>query len=102
MARLVVLYKKPEDPSAFDKHYFKIHVPIAKRIPGLQKYEVSQGAIASSGGPSDYHLIASLQFDSMAAIEKALASAEGQAAAADLQNFAGAGVEMLLFESREV
>ena len=28
---------------AFDKHYFEAHVPIAKKIPGLRKYEVSRG-----------------------------------------------------------
>jgi uncharacterized protein (TIGR02118 family) len=102
MARLVVLYKMPKDPAAFDRHYFAKHVPIAKKIPGLRKYEVSNGPIASAGGPSSYHLIATLHFDGVAALQAAVASAEGQAAAADLQNFAGAGLEMLLFESREL
>jgi len=37
---------------AFDKHYFEAHVPIAKKIPGLRKYEVSQGPVATPGGPS--------------------------------------------------
>jgi len=34
---------------AFDKHYFEAHVPIAKKIPGLRKYEVSQGPVATPG-----------------------------------------------------
>jgi hypothetical protein len=34
---------------AFDKHYFEAHVPIAKKIPGLRKYEVSQGPVANPG-----------------------------------------------------
>jgi type IV secretion system protein VirD4 len=37
---------------AFDKHYIEAHVPIAKKIPGLRKYEVSQGPVATPGGPS--------------------------------------------------
>jgi uncharacterized protein (TIGR02118 family) len=33
MAQLVVMYKTPKDPAAFDAHYFEKHVPIAKRTP---------------------------------------------------------------------
>jgi len=38
---------------AFDKHYFEAHVPIAKKIPGLRKYEVGQGPVATPGGPEE-------------------------------------------------
>ncbi|HEV8518572.1 MAG TPA: EthD family reductase, partial [Burkholderiales bacterium] len=41
-------------------------------------------------------------FDSMAAIQQALASPEGIAAAADLPNFAQAGVDILIFDSKDV
>jgi uncharacterized protein (TIGR02118 family) len=102
MARLVVLYKTPKNAAAFDKYYFETHVPIAKKVPGLRKYEVSQGPIATPAGPSGLHLIATLHFDDLAAIQRAFASAEGQTAAADVQTFATGGVDMLLFDSREI
>jgi uncharacterized protein (TIGR02118 family) len=102
MARLVVMYRTPKQAGAFDKHYFETHVPIAKRIPGLRKYEVSQGPVVTPAGPSGFHLIATLHFDDLAAIQRAFASAEGQAAAADVQTFATGGVDMLLFDSRDV
>jgi uncharacterized protein (TIGR02118 family) len=102
MARLVVLYKTPKDAAAFDKHYFGTHIPIANKIPGLRKYEVSHGPVATPAGPSDFHLIATLQFDNMAAIQKAFASPEGQAAAADVQSFTTDPPLMLLFESHKV
>jgi uncharacterized protein (TIGR02118 family) len=102
MARVVVMYKIPKDPGAFDKYYFATHVPIAKRLPGLRKYEVSQGAVATPGGPSGYHLLATLHFDDVAAIQKAFASPEGQAAVADVQTFATGGVDIYLFDHREV
>src|SRR6266481_6285507 len=102
MARLVVMYKTPKDPGAFDKHYFEIQVPIAKAIPGLRKYEVSRGAIATPAGPAGFHLIATLHFDDMKAIQNAFASPQGQAAAADVALFATGGVDMLLFDSAEV
>jgi uncharacterized protein (TIGR02118 family) len=43
-----------------------------------------------------------LHFDDLAAIQRAFASAEGQAAAADVQKFASGGVDMFLFDSREI
>ena len=102
MARLVVMYKTPRDAAAFDKHYFDKHVPIAKKIPGLRKYEVNNGPVATPAGPSGIHLVAILHFDDMAAIQSAFASAEGQAAAGDLQNFATGGVDLYFFDTREV
>jgi uncharacterized protein (TIGR02118 family) len=102
MAQLVVLYKNPKDVAAFDKHYYVTHIPIAKKIPGLRKYEVSQGPVVTPAGPSDFHLVATLHFDNMAAIQKAFASPEGRAAAADVQTFTTDPPHMLLFESREV
>jgi uncharacterized protein (TIGR02118 family) len=102
MAQLVVMYGTPKDPAAFDRYYFATHIPIAKKIPGLRKYEVSAGLVATPAGASDFHLIAILHFDDMAAIQRALASPEGQAAAADVQTFATGGADMILFDSREV
>ena len=102
MAKLLVMYSKPADAAAFDAYYFDKHVPLAKTIPGLRSYEVNAGPVATPQGLSDYHLIAILTFDSMAAIGAALASREGQATAADLANFARAGVEMMMFDTREV
>jgi uncharacterized protein (TIGR02118 family) len=37
MAKLVVLYKKPKNTEAFDKHYSSVHVPLAKKNLGLKK-----------------------------------------------------------------
>jgi uncharacterized protein (TIGR02118 family) len=102
MARLVVMYKTPSDASAFDKYYFGTHAPLAKKIPGLRKYEVSQGAVATPAGPSGYHLVAILHFDDVAAIQAAFGSTEGKAAVADLQNFATAGADITLFDTRDV
>jgi uncharacterized protein (TIGR02118 family) len=102
MARLVVMYRTPKDPAAFDRYYFATHIPIAKKIPGLRKYEVSDGQVATPAGASGFHLIAILHFDDMAAIQRAFASPEGQAAAADVQTFATGGADMILFDSREV
>ena len=102
MAQLIVLYKTPKDPDAFNTYYFEKHIPVAKKVPGLRKYEVSQGPVATPAGPSDCHLIAMLSFDNLAAIQAAFASPEGQAAAADIGNFATGGVDMMFCDSRVV
>jgi uncharacterized protein (TIGR02118 family) len=101
---MLVIYRLPKSVEEFDRHYFGIHVPLAKKIPGLRKYEVSDGPIATPVGPSNVHRIGTLYFDNLAAIEKAFASPEGKAAGADRRLFApdDSGVQMFLFDNREV
>ncbi len=101
MAQLLVLYNTPADASAFDQYYRETHIPIAKKIPGLRKYTVSQGAVQALAGSAPY-LIAILDFASMAEIQAALASPEGQAAAGDLPNFATGGASLLIYEETTV
>ena len=102
VAQLVVMYNTPQDAAAFDRYYFDNHVPIAKKIPGLRKYQVSHGAVATPAGPSAFHLIATLTFDNVAAVKAAFASAEGKAAAADVGTFATGGADMILYDTKEV
>jgi len=102
MARLVVLYKKPADPAAFDAYYMSTHVPIAKQIPGLVRYEISTGEVWTPQGASPYHLAAVLTFDSFDALHAGLGSPEGQAAARDIGRFAPEGADMVMFDTRDV
>jgi uncharacterized protein (TIGR02118 family) len=100
MARLVAIYGTPKDTAAFDKHYFERHIPLAKKIPGLRKLEVSQGPVVSAIGPAAPHLIATLHFDDLQAIQHAMTTPEGMAAAADAMSLGS--VQVLLFEASEV
>jgi uncharacterized protein (TIGR02118 family) len=102
MAQLVVTYKTPKDIEAFDKYYAETHIPLAKKLPGLKKYEISSGTVAAPAGSSGIHLIASLTFADVAAIKAALSSPQGQAAAGDLPNFATGGVDIVMFETSEL
>ncbi|WMT78024.1 EthD family reductase [Bradyrhizobium sp. Ash2021] len=102
MAKVLVLYKTPTDPAAFDKYYAAIHIPLAKQIPGLKRYDVSTGVVRTPAGPSGVHLAAELNFDSLDALAAGMASPQGQAAAADLPNFATGGVDLYLYDSKEV
>lgn len=102
MAKLVVLYKTPADPAAFDAHYASTHIPLAKKIPGLTRYEVSTGPVSTPRGASPYHLAAVLSFDSFDALRAGLGSPEGRAASDDVGNFAQAGADLLFFDTKDV
>ena len=104
MARMVVIYQKPADVAAFERHYFEKHVPLAKKLPGIRRYEVSQGPVMSPAGPSDAWMVATLHFDSMAAIKAAFASEVGKECAADRRAFAPdpSTFQMLLFDDKVV
>lgn len=103
-AQMVVIYKRPSDVDAFERHYFETHIPLAKKIPGLRKYEVSTGPITTVAGPTNAHLIGVVHFDDLEALKAGFASPEGRAAAADRQLYApdDSGVQMLVFETKRV
>jgi uncharacterized protein (TIGR02118 family) len=102
MAQVVVTYKTPKDAAAFDKYYAETHIPLAKKMPGLRKYEVSQGPVVNPAAASGVHLMAILTFDNIAAVQAAFGSAEGKATAADVPKFASGGADIMFFDTREV
>lgn len=103
-ARMTVIYKTPKDKDAFNQHYFQIHLPLAKKLPGLKRYEVNDGSIIAANGHSDIYLIANLYFDSLDAIKMAFASDEGKQCAEDRKKFApdDKAVQIYLFETKEI
>ena len=104
MARMVVVYRAPEDVEAFNRHYFETHVPLVKKLSGLRQYEVSCGPITGPADSSDAWMIATLHFDDMTSLRNALASEEGQACGVDRRKFAPdtSRFQMFLFESRDL
>ncbi len=104
MARMIVIYKPPRDPVAFDRHYFEVHVPMAKKLPGLRGYDVSRGTVSTPAGDPTPYLIATLHFDSLSAIRSAFSSPEGQACGIDRRRFApeDADLQMYLYDTNEV
>ena len=64
-ARLLALYGQPTDPAAFDRHYRDTHTPLAKKLPGLRSYNVSDGQVGAPDGKAPYYLIAELTLASI-------------------------------------
>ena len=102
MVKLTVFYGQPQDPSAFDRYYQEAHIPIARKLPGLKGYTTDKPMALTPQEKSPYYMIASLYWDNMQALQDALQSPEGQAATADLQNFATGGAAFLVGELQVV
>jgi uncharacterized protein (TIGR02118 family) len=101
MMRLMVLYGRPTDTDAFDRHYRDVHIPLAKKLPGLRRYTVSRGVNVAFGEDAAY-LVAELDFDDAAAMQASMGTPEGKAAGADMvANLASGGVRNLVFEVGE-
>ena len=99
--RLVVSYGQPDDPDTFDGYYRDTHVPLAMQIPGVVKFTVGHGKSMDPSQPAPY-LVAELDFESEEAMSEAFASPQGQAATADLANFATGGATFAHFDLREI
>lgn len=93
--RLTVRYGQPEDPRAFDEHYSTVHVPLAAQIPHLTGFVAGRIETIDGSTPEGY-LQAQLVFDSKSEALEALSSPQGQAAAADMANFATGGASVFL------
>lgn len=98
MFQLTVLYGQPQDPAAFDQYYEAKHAPLARTISGVKGYTANKPVSLDPRAQSPYYLVAELYFESMQAMQAGFASAEGQAASADIQNFATGGVTLLAGE----
>jgi uncharacterized protein (TIGR02118 family) len=89
--KLTVVYGTPEDAAAFDTHYFDVHVPLAKDLPGLERVEVAKVTGGPGGSSSPYHLVAELYFADEEALNAALGSDAGRATGKDFGAIAPPG-----------
>jgi uncharacterized protein (TIGR02118 family) len=99
MVKLVVNYGAPEDPGAFDQYYASTHIPLVEKIPNLRRFEAGKVVGTPDGSPAPFYFMAELCFDSAEELEAALGSAEGQAAGADVGNFATGGATVMIAEA---
>ncbi len=95
MATLTVLYGPPADPEAFRRHYEDVHLPLAQALPGATDLGYSLQVDTLAGDPPVFAAFHA-EFATVEALQGALASPEGQAAQADVPNFADGGVTILV------
>ena len=96
MPKLIVLYPPPSDAATFERRYRSEHAPmVMEKIPGLKKFVAAQ-VLGTPAGPAPYQRVAELYFDSMAALQAAMASPGGQAAVAHAMEISTGGAPVVL------
>lgn len=96
--KLSVLYTKPDDADAFDKHYNEVHMPIVARWPGVQRTEVGRVVGGPGGSASPYHLVTEIYFADQDALNAALGSDAGREGGKDFMQIAPSGSFMVVSE----
>ncbi|MCU0960745.1 MAG: EthD family reductase [Pirellulaceae bacterium] len=95
MYRLTVLYGHPDDPEAFQRYYHDVHIPLARKMKGLKGWTIGLCEATEPGARPPFYMIVGLFAESREALEAILASPEGQAAVADVPNFATGGAQFM-------
>lgn len=97
---VVLLTLKPgTDVESFERHYREVHVPLAKKLPGLKKYTRTL-VRPSSHRPAPYYRMAQLYFEDYDSLKRAMASPESQATLKDAGFFSHVG-DMVQFIAEE-
>lgn len=71
----------------FVSYWRDVHAPIAKKMPGLRKYNINPASEGGDGGDAPFDGIAELSFDDQAASDAGFGSPEGQATMEDAAKF---------------
>src|SRR5438105_1869283 len=95
MPKLIVLYPPPADVATFERRYAAEHAPMVHKIPGLRKFVAAKALGAPAGAPACQR-VAELYFDSMAALQAGMASAEGRGAVAHAGEISTGGAPVVL------
>ncbi len=82
VAKLIVLYSDIKDPKKFDEHYKNVHIPLAKKIPGVREIIVSKVKGVAIGN-ANYYQVVEVYFDSMESLKMATQSDEAKSATKD-------------------
>ncbi len=84
--RLIALYRPPPDPPAFDKDYFETHLPLIRKVPGLQRTALTKFSRTIQG--DGYYMMAEMFFSDESSLKQAMRSPEMAAAGENLASFA--------------
>jgi uncharacterized protein (TIGR02118 family) len=99
MLKAIFLIRKKETLSneEFSKYWLQVHNSLVAKIPGLKKYvaNIITGSLSSG---KEYDGVAEFWFEDRNAMEKGLASPEGQLAWRDGDNFVSMGTVLFADE----
>jgi uncharacterized protein (TIGR02118 family) len=99
MHKLVILIEGPEVPENFDAHWPQF-LHLAEQMPGLLREATSRVAHTLFGNPR-YSLMHELFFDSLEALQTAMASPSGRQAGELLQQMTGGRLALWVGDHNE-
>jgi uncharacterized protein (TIGR02118 family) len=97
--KLTAIYKQPADPHAFDEAYFNTHLPLIKKVPGLQRTVITRFSRTLMG--EEVYMMADMYFTDSSALKVGLKSPEMAAAGENLNAFAAGLVTLLIGEEQK-
>ncbi len=101
--KLMVMYPQPKDLETFENAYNNEHIPMAAPIfqrAGATKAVLSKMTGAPSGAPA-FHRIAEIHFASLADLQAAAASQEGQDALAHAVKISSGGPPVVMIAEED-
>jgi uncharacterized protein (TIGR02118 family) len=96
MLKVTVLYGHPTSPDDFEQYYEEKHAPIASKINGVLRFELTRFSAGPDGSRPAFYRMAELYFTGQDQMQAAMASPEGQATISDIANFATGGATVLV------
>jgi uncharacterized protein (TIGR02118 family) len=101
MVKMSIIFRQPEDETAFDNHYVA-SLALIERLPGIIRRQACM-VIGSPAGRSPYYRLLELYFPDQETLDAALRSQAGQIAGAHLMRnpAGGSQIEILFAEVYE-
>jgi uncharacterized protein (TIGR02118 family) len=97
--KLIALYKQPPDPEAFEAAYFGTHLPLLKKVPGLEATQIIRLTRTLMG--DGFSMMAIMEFSSESTMKNAMRSPEMAAAGENLNSFAEGLVTLMYGVERD-
>ncbi|MFN2432810.1 MAG: EthD family reductase [Gemmatimonadota bacterium] len=95
-AKIVVLYPRPADVTAFERVYADEHVPMVPRFTGITRFVQTRVVGTPSGETPPFHRLAELHFPSMEVLKSAASSQGAQQAVAHAVSISTGGAPVFL------
>jgi uncharacterized protein (TIGR02118 family) len=96
MMKVTVLYAHPANAGEFERYYSTTHLPLAAKMQGVARLELTKFSSAPDGGKPAFYRMAELYFATETQMQSTLGSPEGQAAVADIGKFATGGATVVI------
>ncbi|RFA10149.1 ethyl tert-butyl ether degradation protein EthD [Subtercola boreus] len=99
--KITVIYDNPTDPEAFEAAYADGHVALAKKLPGITRFESSKVWPKEDGSATPAYRMLDLYFDDYDAASAAVATAEAGELFPSVFGLATGGVRILFSDIEE-